>query len=132
LTGYCPYEETLKDIHCPRYLLNSLSKAWESDEVIREVIETLDSSDNSCTQYKVLADTIYRYLVLFSSSPSFKTGFLENKIYQDSKVWMTLVQSLGLKGVEKGGKGKNQCRLQFSQDKDEWCFHSGRNETIVR
>ena len=78
LTGLEPYEELLRDVRCPEYLLRRLRGIWEHPEadaevnpyaVICEVIHSLETGDadedDLSNPQRVLYDTFYRYFVLF-------------------------------------------------------------------
>jgi hypothetical protein len=162
LTGNAPYEELMKDIHCPSYLKERLVKLWKCDEVINDVIESLvddnddeedgedeekdDHSNNTSFGSDLFSDTIYRFLVLFSSLTSFQDGFLENSFYYNhSFVWKDVMEGLGLSSssfsclpyptaalTKKAQKQRDSCILQFQKDKNQWSFFEGNHLIIVK
>jgi serine/threonine protein kinase len=63
-TGHCPYEELLEDVKCPKEFLHALHFAWyANEEVYGVVLQAGDDGDGEME--RTLADTLYRYLVLF-------------------------------------------------------------------
>lgn len=113
LTGYAPYEELLKDVHCPAYLVARLRRHWRTEDItspyylIHEVVKTLDMSDFEETDEmgnvekiepdSVLLDTLYRYMVLFGLSEEFSAESAPSSVYADSPVWTELFNALDLK-----------------------------------
>lgn len=114
LTGYAPYEELLKDVHCPAYLATVLRDIWLTEDVtspfylIHQVVITLDVSDGSSFDNadasfaevepeNVLLDTLYRYMVLFGLGDAFTGEAAARSVYADSPVWQALYDALDLK-----------------------------------
>jgi hypothetical protein len=78
LTGSEPYEVLMKDVRCPRYLKDLLSKIWKTMDpenpyyVITQVMASLSGDDvasvvkdsDSDVLSSLLYDTLYRYVVL--------------------------------------------------------------------
>jgi hypothetical protein len=156
LTGNAPYEELMKDIHCPVYLKESLNKQWKCDEVINDVIESLvDDNDeeeekevdhnDSTFGSDLFSDTLYRFLVLFSSLTSFQDGFLENSLYfTQSFIWKDVIEGLGLSSStallsphpmilnKRTQKQRDFCVSQFQKDKSQWSVFEGNHPIIVK
>ena len=82
LTGFEPYEELLKDVHCPLFLAQQLRALWCTEDpdsqyhVVWEVVQSLDpdsyetdgAADPAFADFGaelILMDTLYRYVVLF-------------------------------------------------------------------
>lgn len=114
LTGYAPYEELLKDVHCPAYLATLLRDIWLTEDInspfylIHQVVITLDVSDgagfdNADASFapeepeNVLLDTLYRYMVLFGLGDAFAGDNAARSVYADSPVWQALFDALDLK-----------------------------------
>ena len=147
--GEEPYEEHMKDVHCPSVLLGHLKKLWEGSRynqygVINEVIKSLDTPDD---QYSggiknVLYDTFYRYLVLFdmdasglSSNEKDTSSDMDCAYSVDNPVWRCAVDCLGLDSSNIKGyltKAKRECIQQFENDRSEWSIHFGTNAVMKR
>lgn len=137
LTGYEPYEELMKDIICPKPLSSVLVNIWKKDPVIMEVIQSLiDPNEKSSfiTYGAILADTLYRYLVLLGDLPTFKEDFIENNEYEKSGVRNAVVELLGLGSSSKSvaHRSRSSCTGQYLRDKKIWSFHQGNNDIIAQ
>jgi hypothetical protein len=59
LTGEEPYEELLRDVHCPEYLVRSISSFWVADDicedspyyVLYDLMNSLDTGEDADEQY---------------------------------------------------------------------------------
>lgn len=152
LTGYEPYEELLKEVRCPKYLLTRLQKIWMTQDesspyfLIRECIESIqaaeaeeeqeESSEGGTTGdedtvgtssgLNVLYDTLYRYLVLFGAPVDCGTAYIDNP------VWSLLMECLELapSGKRKAVKARTECVAQFHRDYETWSIETGSNRIM--
>jgi hypothetical protein len=156
LTGEEPYEVLLKDVLCPKPLVNKLKKVWHITEphndsspftVIKDVIDSLDEeADDDCPGAppvkEVLAHTLYRYLVMFAASPDFASGFVENDLYKKNDVWNAINEVLDLQKFVCefpngkyciGGAARSiAVRKQFEDNVRKWSIHQGSSEQMTR
>jgi hypothetical protein len=138
VTGHEPYESLLKDVLCPRYLIQLIEKKWERCpqsspyHVINEVITSLDTSEEENPGI-ILYHTIYRYLVLFSAVGDILT--VSNTIYASSPIWLAIVDALNLPSANLTIKRKNnkkdvqlreESRMTFERDCKQWSVMHGQ------
>lgn len=116
LTGQEPYEELLKDVHCPVYLADRLRKIWLVVDplspyfVLNEVVQSLDDgcydSQSSSGPESVLLDTLYRYFVLCGASDELRIHEEEREscspttvqsLYRQCVVWNTVLDAVDLR-----------------------------------
>ena len=116
-TGNKPYEEIMEDVTCGEGLKAELKTVWDNDAednfgVIRSLInaEVYDEGDE---QDWILADTLYRYLVLFGK-PAEKFGGPDA-----TRVW---------NAVQKGLRADKK---QFDKDRTRFSLDSGSNYMIA-
>ena len=116
-TGNKPYEEVMEDVKCGPGLKAELKAVWEDKEednfgVIRSLInaEVYEEGDE---QDWILADTLYRYLVLFGR-PTERFGGSEG-----SKVW---------NAVERGLRSDKKL---FDKDHTRFGLETGNNYMIA-
>lgn len=138
-----------------------------SYEVIEEVLQSLDDVEaqelDENLHYQpqqvnkqqrplntILADTLYRYLVLVSGfQDSFQTGFITNELYMDNPVYIAIVTSLGLgdyykylppasrssraftEQLEREKQDREKCMKQYKQDCRRWAIGTG-NHVIIK
>lgn len=145
LSGEEPYEEHLKQVHCPAYLQNRLRKIWMTKNasspyyVIREVIESLYSADDSPdiqdSMNNILYDTLYRYIVLFGLC---STGFdcLSDRLHPydlENPVWLAIVDSCEeIPHSVKNTKARIDCVRQYNSDRKLWSLEFGEHPIIQR
>ena len=148
LSGEEPYEEHLKSIKCPIYLRKKLSKVWMTRDpsspycVIREVIESLDSSDESPEVQdsieNVLYDTLYRYVVLFGlcETSSVNSSGVEEILHPyslENPIWLAIVDSVSPNPLSgKNTKSRSDCVKQFQSERDLWYLETGNHPIICR
>ena len=150
-----PYEELLRDVRCPDYLIQQLSKAWLLDDhnssvddpyfVIRQVVESLQEDPELLDQSEieqqlearnVLFHTLYRYLVLLAGAPTFISGLVDNELYENNRVWKVLNDCLELRKFNiskksnisrsnKHGNQKQECLREFEKHVKTWSIVSG-------
>lgn len=159
LTGYAPYEELLKDVHCPDFLKEKLRKLWLTvDEtspyyLIDQVVSTLDQEGLDGEPEDVLLDTLYRYMVLFGLGEAFAGDEAAHSTYADSPVWKALYDALDLRGLHakladqelgqaprplsrKGKKAQDtpatQCAAIYERDVLRWSVRVGNDPIMTR
>lgn len=146
------------DVHCPKYLAERWTDLWKKDAVILEVIDSLRPEDDEeeeefldgvtpmegdiddrgqkitedASPYLILCDALYRFLVLFSDSPTFVPGFKENDLYKESRLWKVTMDALGLHVVKRSSKQRDACEKAFLQDKKQWSLHKGQDTILIR
>ncbi|KAG7384242.1 hypothetical protein PHYPSEUDO_002845 [Phytophthora pseudosyringae] len=137
-TGSAPYEEILKDVHCPAELLKDLKFMWMSSRKNSgfTVIKSVAHGDDENT----LCHTLYRFIVLFGlpeRSPS--------EIRGRDKVWQLLLKHLrpddpainlpqrrSRRTVGANGSKMHATKHQFDHDQSLYSIASGSNEIIYR
>lgn len=144
LTGYEPYEELLKDVHCPAYLHSRLKPLWETKDklspyfVIAELLESLDLEEGSegatSAPGMVLYDTFYRYLVLLGipeelTSPPSSDAHGES-IWTGNPVWGAVMKAFGL-ASQRQTKAQAACQAQYADDRKLWNMEAGQSQIIV-
>lgn len=144
LTGYEPYEEILKDVHCPRHLYKKLKILWLTENtesqyyIIHEVVKSLECHDNEI-QGDVLFDTLYRYMVLFGSSAICSMD--SNNLFSGCEVLTVLSDCLCLKMSEAQirnalfegfSKEAYVCLKQYTEDINMWSIRKGKSEEMKR
>jgi len=111
LTGHEPYEELLKDVHCPAYLAERLRKIWLVADplspyfVLNEVVQSLDDdcydSQSTTGPESVLLDTLYRYFVLCGASDELRIqeccSPTVQSLYRQCIVWNTVLDAVDLR-----------------------------------
>ncbi len=160
LTGDEPYEILLKDVLCPKTLLNKLHNVWRisksRDEsnpysVIQEVVDTLEEVDEDDSDFppvkEVLAHTFYRYLVMFAASPDFLTSFVDNELYKRNGVWNAVNEELDLHkiitdlvtnngkystGNLRSSSHKQDPKRSFEEHVRKWSIHQGTSSHMQR
>jgi hypothetical protein len=122
-TGKEPYEEILKEVRCPQYLVKLLQTLWITQDesnpyhLIYQVMSSLDLSDslyknesfvseNNCVFY----DTIYRYLVLFGIPDDVPWG-------EANPVWHAILKALDRTyTIKEDSSSQTRARKQQQQD----------------
>ena len=137
MTGYEPYEELLKDVHCPEYLRDRLKAYYDTNDstspyyIISELMACVDttSTDDAAQEYDVLYDTLYRYLVLFGF------GYKMDVIYHNNVIFQTLYDALVVTSNTASTalefESLRQCRRQWQKDRQCWSIHFGVNPVMI-
>jgi serine/threonine protein kinase len=138
-TGFCPYEEILEEVKCPRYLKQRLQLIWENERVAGySVIRSLIFDGVDVDEFgniegdrdETLYDTLYRFLVLFGI-PEIK---FQEKIA--CKVWKAICDSLipSINAVSKanGQKKSNSDSTTYKRDCKKYSIRTGNNMYIAR
>ena len=116
-TGYCPYEEILKDVVCPDALKTKLRKIWNSSthDIICSAMMYEDSNGTE-VEDETFYDTLYRFIILF--------GLPTHKIkYEGSGKVRRAINSTLLK------EGTADSRV-FESDRRIFSLANGSNEII--
>jgi hypothetical protein len=130
LTGYEPYEELLKDVVCPSYLIDLIRPYWQTDVIdsphyiIQELIESIDNNGDVDASAKVLYDTLYRYIVLFGMPSDMNPSWNDNPIWQAIKT--SLIDSKGNKKIK-----HKECLSKYQIDTQLWSLQTGNHRIIV-
>ncbi len=136
MTGYEPYEELLKDVHCPEYLRDRLKVYYDTNDstspyyIISELMACVDTSsaDDAAQEY-VLYDTLYRYLVLFGFGYKMDVIYHNNVIFQT--LYNTLVVTNDTASTALEFERLRQCRRQWQNDRQCWSIHVGVSPVMI-
>ena len=136
LTGHEPYEELLKEVKCPPYLMEELTRVWSEKDspysVIKEVIDCLDTSDeknidpiDSCKN--VFHHTLYRYVVLFGLPES-------DECWESNPIVSILNKTLAgdTNSSTRKASGRVMASRQYQSDGNKWSIKNGTQPIMSR